>query len=806
MRLRTASFTPAALQPHKLAVAALLCCSPWAVWAQANPETPAAPPAPLSPDSAPLQLRTSPQLQEQFSPELQSQQPTFVEGDSITGRPDLDTVIEGDAQLRRNGSTVRADRIEYYQPDDLAKARGNVRIQRDGSVFTGTEAQIKVEAFEGYFIEPTYQFSKTAGHGEASRIDFIDDKRMVARNATYTTCTRRPGPSWMPDWVLKAAQVSFNTDTDVGEAENVQLRFKDVPIIALPALSFPLSDARKSGFLPPTLNLDTTNGLEYTQPYYWNIAPNRDATFFPSLLTKRGAALGTEFRYLESNYNGALRYDLMPSDRLRERNRWGFTGNHSGTIHTGLRAVGDVGLNLKFNRVSDDNYWRDFPRASGALTQRLLDTDGTLSWSRGPVSLSARALKWQTLQQSDAIITPPYDRLPQLTARYQRSNWAGVDVLAELDTTRFRSQPALTLQPNARRSYALAQVSRPWLAPGYFITPKLQLHATNYQFDSPLVNGVRNAKRLVPTLSVDSGLVFDRQTRFFGRDIVQTLEPRAFYTYTPFRDQSALPNYDSGTTDFNFATIYSDNSFVGNDRFASNNLLTVGVSSRFLDPGTGAEALRLSYAQRLRFRDQNVTLPGGTPDTARFSDMLFGASVNWSPAWSTEAVAQYNPKTQLSERSTLSTRYSPGNYRVVSAAYRFTREASEQVDVGWQWPLNDLWGDKGVDLGAGAGQGEGRWYSVGRVNYSVKDRKIVDTVVGFEYDAGCWLGRIVFDRIQTTTTSAKKGVSFQLEFVGFTRLGVGTNPLRTLKDNVPRYQYLRDRSSSSNPSRFSNYE
>jgi LPS-assembly protein len=800
MRLRTASMMPTALPLHALAGAVWLCCAPHVAWGQAAATT-----AP-EPESSPLQLRSSPALQELLGREAQSLQPTFVQGDSITSRHDLDTVIDGHAELRRNGSLIRADRIEYYQPDDLAKARGNVRILRDGNVFTGTEAQIKVDAFEGYFTEPTFQFSRNASHGDASRIDFIDDKRMVARDASYTSCTRRPGPSWVPDWVLKAAKVSFDTDTDVGEAENVQVRFKDVPIIALPALSFPLSDARKSGFLPPAINLDTTSGIELRTPYYWNIAPNRDATFYPSLMTKRGVGLGTEFRYLEQSYTGGLRYDLMPYDRLRGRSRWGFTGTHDGTLHSGLQAIGDIGLNLNLNRVSDNNYWQDFPRASSAFTQRLLSNDGTLSWGQGPVSLSLRALKWQTLQLTDSVITPPYDRLPQLTARYQSSNAVGTNVLAEFDTTRFRSDSSLTLQPNAQRTYALAQISRSWAAPAYYITPKLQLHATHYQFDAPLGTGVRTANRLLPTLSVDSGLIFDRQAQYFGRDIIQTLEPRAFYSYTPFRDQSALPNYDSGVTDFNFATIYSENSFLGNDRFAANNLLTVGASSRFIDPASGGELLRLSYAQRLRFKDQSVTLPGGTPDTARFSDMLFGASVNWSPQWSSEAVVQYNPKTRESQRTTLGARYSPSNYRVVSAAYRFTKGASEQVDVGWQWPLNDLWGDKGVDLGAGAGQGEGRWYSVGRINYSVKDRKIVDTVAGFEYDAGCWLGRVVFDRVQTTSTSATKGVSFQLEFVGFTRIGVGTNPLKTLKDNVPRYQYLREKSRPNNLSRFSNYE
>lgn len=789
------------------AVLVLCCAHPWADAQTAVPVVPAPPHAPsaqpLSANGNPIRLQTSPLLQEKFSDEVLRQQPTFVFGDRVTGRPNLETQVEGNAELRRNGAVIRADRIEYYQPDDEAKARGNVRINRDGNVYQGKEAQIKLESNEGYFIDPSYQFLKNGGHGEASRIDFIDNKRSVARDATYTTCTRRPGPSWLPDWVVKASQVSFDTENDVGVAQNAQLRFKDVPILALPYLSFPLSDARKSGWLPPALNIDNTSGVEVMVPYYWNIAPNRDATFFPSLATKRGLNVGGEFRYLENHYAGRARLDVSPYDKLRGTSRWGLATSHSGTIDTGLAKVGSLALNLSLNRVSDDNYWSDFPRATGTLTQRLLANDAGLSWSQGPFSLSTRVLKWQTLQIPSAIITPPYDRLPQVTGRYTRSNPGGLDVSTELDFTQFRSQQALTLQPNGQRTYALAQVSRPWVTPGYFLTPKVQLHTTDYRFDSALANGELRAQRVLPTVSVDSGLIFERDTQYFGRRFSQTLEPRAFYTYTPFRNQANLPNYDSGANDFNFATIYTENAFVGNDRFADNNLLTVGATSRLLDPGSGAEAARFAFAQRIRFSDQNVTLPGGTPDTSRLSDMLFGSTINWSPTWSTDAIVQYDPKTRRSERSTLSGRYTPSDYRVLSAAYRFTKDVSEQVDFGWQWPLNDLWGDKGKNLGPGAGQGEGRWYSVGRLNYSLQDRKIVDTVLGFEYDAGCWLGRVVFERLQTTTTTANKRILFQLEFVGFAR--VGSNPLKALKDNVPRYQYLREK-TTTNPSRFSNYD
>jgi LPS-assembly protein len=393
--------------------------------------------------------------------------------------------------------------------------------------------------------------------------------------------------------------------------------------------------------------------------------------------------------------------------------------------------------------------------------------------------------------------------VPQLVGRWQRAQLpAGLEASVDADFTRFESDRALTLQPNARRSYALAQVSRPWQAPGWFVTPKLQLHATNYEFDAPLANGATRANRSVPTFSLDSGLVFERDASYFGRAFRQTLEPRAFYVYTPFRDQNSLPNYDSGANDFNFATIYTENAFGGQDRIADNNLLTLGATSRLLDPNTGAEAARFGVAQRLRFKDQRVTLPGGEPVSERLSDVLFGASVNWVPQWSVDSTVQYNPKTRRSIRSTIGGRYNPGNYRVVSAAYRAQRGLSEQLDVGWQWPLNDLWGDRGASLGPGQGEGEGRWYSVGRLNFSLKDKRLVDAIVGLEYDAGCWLGRIVVERLQSGTTSSNKRILFQLEFVGFTRLG--SNALQTLKENIPRYQFLREQTSS--PSRFSNYD
>ena len=774
---------------NPLVLAAILVCG--AAWAEDVAE-------PV------LKLKDSRLLAEQISAEQLRDRPTFLRGDRMSGRPELDTLIDGNAELRHGNTVIRADRLVYYQPDDLAKARGNVRVNRKGNVFEGPQMELEVDAFQGFFTAPNYRFLKNDAYGKASKAEFLDDKHTVVFDADYTTCQREDTLSWLPAWVLTANRIKLDDEEEVGTADGAKLRFKGVPILPIPGLSFPLSDKRKSGFLPPTLGLDNLNGAEITQPYYWDIAPNRDATITPALMSKRGLNLGTEFRFLEPLYRGQLRFDFMPGDKLRDRNRWSGNYTQTGLLDASGLGLGGLGLNVNLNRVSDDNYWRDFPRAIPALTQRLLPNDVMVNRGWGDFSLMVRTLKWQTIQDVSSPITPPYDRLPQIVGRYARSNIGpGLDLVVEGDTTQFSANRSLTNQPNATRIFSRTQISRPWQTPGWFVTPKLQLHATNYAFDAPLSNGETNVSRVVPSYSLDSGLVFERKADYLGRSFVQTLEPRAFYVYTPYRDQRALPLYDTGASDFNFATIYSENTFVGNDRIADNNLLTLGVTSRLLDPATGAEALRLGIAQRLRFKDQRVTLyPSDAPVVDRVSDLLLGASVNWTRQWTTDATVQFNQNTNLSTRSVIGARYNPGNYRTISAAYRFQRDVSEQIDIGWQWPLNDLWGDRGQDLGPGRGLGGGRWFTVGRLNYDKRAGQFVNAVIGFEYDACCWIGRVVMDRQMIGTVTPNTRILFQLEFVGFSR--VGSNPLQTLKLNVPKYQYLREQQPA--PSYFSNYD
>lgn len=787
----------------------------------------------------PLILRSSSLLQEAISPTARKQLPTFLESNSLNERAGLETSLDGQVVMRRGEILLKADKVDYLQEEDFAKARGNVYFNRSGNTYQGPALDLYLDAFEGFFTQPNYRLVKNNGYGNASRIDFVDPSHTVMHDANFTTCQRKPGPNWMPDWFFSGDKISIDSDRNVGLIEGGSVRFKGLPILPIPEIDFPLDDERKSGFLPPSIGADNIGGLEYTQPYYWNLAPNRDITFTPTYWSQRGIKLSTEFRYLEGMapqppFQGLMRFDYMESDKLRDdKRRWGMNYAHTGLLNP-YYAGGGLSFTLNVNRVSDDNYWKDFSLGSTAGVQRLLSSDVGVSWTNGFVTTGIRAQKWQTLQDLANVnnrITPPFDRLPQVTARLQRYDLAGgFDFSLDGDLTRFSSARETdcvnaaanttsklfyNCAPNADRAVSWAQLSRPFISPYGYVTPKVQLHGRSYQFDGGLPTtqfynghqGQASAAVTVPTFSIDAGMAFERDSRLFSRAWVQTFEPRIFYVNTPYRDQSYLPNYDSGGNAFNFASIFTENAFGGHDRISDSKLLTIGATSRFIDPDSGAEGARFGIAQRLRMKEQRVTLPDEPTAQTGLSDILAGATFNLSRAWALDSTVQYDPNTDNFRRRVVGGRYNPGSYRVINAAWRTETDASgnavsQQLDLGWQWPLHDLW--RGIDGhdGLGRGLGEGRWYSVGRVNVDMLTKKPVESILGFEYDAGCWLSRTVIERQLISDGLARQRILFQLEFVGLSRLG--TNAIGSLRNNVPRYQPLRQ--PAMTPSRFGNYD
>ncbi len=732
----------------------------------------------LKANSDALPLKSSPVLSSEPA-KADEAVPLFLRADRVSGVLDDVVRAEGNAELRKRGLSVKADVLSYESVSDLAEAKGNVRLFREGNLYTGPQLKLTTETGEGVFMLPTYRLAKTGGGGTASRINFLDKRRSVAYDTTYSTCPRNDLA-----WELTASEVRFDFEEEEGVGTDVKLTFKGVPLIVAPKLSFPLTDKRRSGFLPPQAVLSTSSGFEITQPYYWDIAPNRDYTFSPTLISKRGVQLGNEFRYLEPSYSGELRADWMPRDAQQQQDqRWAGSLRHAGT------AWGALSYGLNIARVSDDNYWKDFPSGITGLTQRQLPADLNASYAIPYGSLSSRFVRYQTLQDVLIPVGEPYDVEPQLSGHWQRLNWRGVEATLDTQWSRFKHNTLI----DGERSVFATSLSYPIQTPGYFAIPKVGFRQVSYRLNAPMTDGRTSASVAIPTFSLDSGLVFERNASFFGSRFTQTLEPRAFYLRTPYRDQSALPNFDTGPLDFSFPAIYADNAFSGYDRVSDDHTLTVGVSSRLLDESTGAERLRLQYAQRVRFADQRVTSTN-IPNTERLSDALFGVTFIPNEKIAFDATVQYNPDTRSSVRSAIGARYTPAPFKTLSLSYSLKRDSPgttdglEQYNVAWQWPL--------------AFAALPRVYTVGRVIYSRKEQRVTDSIAGFEWERDCWLFRLVAQRNSTDLTRSTTRLFLQLELTGLTRLG--TNPLSTLMSNIPQYRVLGQPSERLNP--YSNYE
>jgi LPS-assembly protein len=726
--------------------------------------------------------------------------PITLQADQISGRPDLETLAEGHVELQRGRITIRTDRLTYDNVEGRARAQGNVRIlTSEGDRFSGPELQLNLERFEGFFLQPEFHFARNGAGGRAERIDFLDSQRARLTDSIYTSCTIDGGGT--PAWVLATDRVKLDFAANEGIAEGAVLRFMGLPILALPVLSFPLTSARKSGWLPPSINLDNKSGLEVAVPYYWNIAPQRDATLTPIVYTRRGVGLDSEVRYLEPRHAGQLHWFELPKDRVFGSERHALEWRQQGQLFGEPAREDALRWGHQGTRASDDAYWKDFPRVLDALTPRLLpvatyaERDWTVAGLR--TTAYARTRHWQVLQDPDplALITAPYDRVPQLGWRGAgQKPLAGyaLDAAFEIEVNRFAlaANDAGPTRPEGWRAHALASIGHHWRSPGAWLTPRLALNLAHYRTDTPMSDGRRSASRAIPTFSLDGGLVFERDARWFGRALRQTLEPRLLYVNTPFRDQDTLPLFDAATKDFNIVSVFSDNAFSGVDRVSDAHQITAGVTTRLLEPASGVEAIRLGLAQRYLLRDQRIT-PDGIPLTQRFSDLLLVGSARIASRWTVDAALQYSPEIDRTTRSVTTARYSPGPLRTLAASYRLARGASEQLDVGWQWPVY-----RG-DPGAGNAACRGTLYSVGRVNYSMRDSRITDSLVGFEYDSGCWIARVVAERVSTGRSEAVTRLLLQLELVGLSRLG--SNPLQVLKDNIPGYQLLREDRSDPPP-------
>lgn len=691
--------------------------------------------------------------------------PAFIRARTIEAQSDGVTELVGEAEVRRAGSVIRGDRISYNPGTDEVLATGNVRVSRGGSVFTGPQLSLRIDANQGTFTSPDYYLAlRGGGRGRAERIDFLGPGRTQLTGASFTTC----GPE-SPDWQLNVKSLLLDENMAQGVGRDSVLVFKGAEVLPAPYVSFPLGDQRKSGWLAPTFGITSRSGVDLMVPWYWNIAHDTDATLYPRLSTRRGQQLGGEFRYVRANYSGETRFEANPYDLVTGSARHFWQTQHSFGDLAGWSGGWDM------RGVSDDRYFVDYSRSIVTASDRVLPR--TVQFNRQLSDDWAMSLSIQKFQSILDARPGPYEREPQVTARWLTRDRAGFDMKGLFDITQFR--PPDAIRSSGVRAVANPQVAWPVRRPGWFVIPKASVHASSYQLTDPA--GVETAlQRVVPSLSLDSGLVFERGLALAGRDFTQTLEPRFFYVRTPFRDQSRFPIFDTAPADFNFSQLFSENTFIGNDRIADTNQVTMAAISRLIDPMTGIEGVRLAAGFRSYFSDQIVSIPGVAPRTDRRSDLLLAAAGPIGSNWSLDTGMQYSMATSVLPRASVVARYLPPDGRILNTSVRYRRDQLGQVDVSSRWPV-------------AAG-----WNSLARLNYSFlaegfdpitqvpNSRGLVEALVGLEYQAYCWGVRAVAQRFRTAANDATTAVFLQLELSGVGT--IGQNPFLVLQRNIPGYR------------------
>ena len=723
--------------------------------------------------------------------------PTILQAEQITGRPARDLYLDYEVEIERDQTLITGDHGIFRQEENETEIIGNVFIQRFDDQFVADEANLNLETGEGVLKRASYRLGINQAQGTASRIDMTGDNQTDIFRGTYSTCEGTD-----PDWYLSSKKLHLDNSHNAAYATSPVLYFKDVPLLAAPAMTFPFKNERKSGFLPPTIGISSKNGLEVNVPYYFNLAPNYDLTVTPNLIARRGLQLGAEARYLGSNYSGTTYVEFLPNDKEADRDRYFFSSQHEQAFNNGWSYYWNV------KSASDNDYPDDFsvPQNRGDL-ERLLLREGGISKSFGNWKATLRASSYKVLQDDEAPIIKPFDRLPQFMLSGGQENLHGFDWNVYGEMTRFwlsdDELEQLPAQEQARgdRFVMKSEISYPLISGGYFLTPKAILNMAKYDLDESPYD-TRSLTRVLPTFSLDGGLIFERDAPMFGRNMTQTLEPRLFYVYTPYKDQRKYPIFDSGEPSFGYVTLFTENRFAGYDRIADANNLTAALTSRFIEDN-GMERFKFTIGQRYYFRDQRVYLYNAERDESKNrSDLLAMADGHITPEFSFDTAIQYNQSTQKMYSANFSTQWKPGPMKLLNAEYRYLRDTTsiynrysptalaglihyypnwdymdylynnevDQINVSGQWPIAQ------------------RWYAVGQVSYSLPDHKSIENILGVEYNADCWIFRLMAQRYVTSSTETNTAFYFQLELKGLSKLG--TNPLNALQRSIPGYEPL----------------
>ncbi|MCG8371436.1 MAG: LPS-assembly protein LptD, partial [Proteobacteria bacterium] len=618
--------------------------------------------------------------------------------------------MTGGVLLRHNDRLAGAETARFDPEQGALLLEGGVRYEDPGTRILSRSAEFSYDMGRIRFEGAEFSLGSDNARGAAEGLEINERGELLLERVEYTTC-----PPDDDGWLLQGKSIELDTREGVGTARGIKLRFKNVPILYLPYMSFPIGSARKTGMLTPEIGSSGRSGNQLRVPFYWNIAPNYDATLTPRILTSRGTQVETLFRYLTRRNEGSVTADYLSDDERLNRSRHQVRFTH--------RTVWDSGWRnrISFREVSDSQYFEDLGGSLSLSSITHLDRHVRFDYDSERFSFLARVQEYQTIDDSITPSDKPYRRVPQLLASANRPVSVfrlGIDS----EVVNFDRDNGVT----GWRVNAVPSIEVPIERPGWFVKPAVALDHTRYELSNTAPGEQEDPSRTVPISSIDIGLVLERTMANAQR--IQTLEPRLLYVNIPYRDQDSLPVFDTVLPDIDLVQLYRKNRFLGVDRIGDTEQISAGVTSRVLDVATGRELVTATIGQTRYFSDRRVAQPGMPVSTFETSDyiaqvrfLLFrNVNFDFGHQWGTGKNGTTKSEARL--------QYSPARNKILNLAYRFRRDSLEQGDLSWSWPLAK------------------RWSFVGRYNFSFRDQEPLEQFFGLEYESCCWGLRLVTRR------------------------------------------------------------
>ncbi len=743
----------------------------------------------------------------------------------------------GNVDIKRADQRASSNAANYDSISELLDLHGNVFYSEDELSLYTESANIKLASDEAKMRDTLFISPTTPIRGKASAV--YRDSKLLSRykDAAYTSC--EPGNQ---DWVVHATDLKMNKKTGEGSAKNAWVEFKGIPVFYSPYLNFPIDDRRKTGFFAPSFGNTQKGGFNLSAPFYWNIAPNYDATIRPRYYSKRGDGLlyAADFRYLTEKTKGLISAEFLPNDNVLDPVATANTtpkkdvfvnkDRYLATIKNNTHFTKNISANLDLNYVSDLRYFSELGNALSFPNFSHVRSYADASYIDKGISLTGIVESFQTIDPNLLLLggrLKPYRRLPQINLNLDHA-FESIPANIGLENEYVYFQHDDSRLPDGYRFNVKPYASFPLKTANAFLTPKIALEYTHYLLNNQQLSVADSIGRTVPIASIDSGLFLEKDINLFGNSYLHTLEPRLFYLYIPKVNQSDIPIFDTSLYDFQYDSLFRENRYNGSDRIQNANQITAALSSRLIDSETGLEKLKFNVGQTYYFQNRDVVGPvvrvgtdflDNAVQTSTFSPVVAELSSQINKHLSVQTGLQWDPHYNQLVRGNASVQIvnNPGEVLNLGYTYRksylindaldsalagtLTSEEKKrfndykngpnsflylhandiiQSDVSLHWPIYD------------------DWSLVGRWQYSILLKQTQDVFIGFEKENCCWrfriIGREYINNLPTgnnlngtLTSKLQPGIFFQIEFKGLTGIGNAGDLGDFFTQSIPGY-------------------